>query len=315
MSARWLVRAGPGLGLLLVVAIFAVLVPESFLSAGNWKTVATQTVIPGICALGMTCVIAAGGIDLSVGSQVALASIVAAGSLQQGHGAVAALAAGVGTGALCGAVNGLLITRLAVVPFVATLGMLGAARGLAKLCSGEQKIDVAPAHIEFFRALMRKEPEPGWLLLAPGIWLLLGLALLVAFVLRRTVFGVHTLAIGSNEATARLCRVPVDRRKVELYALLGACCGLAGCLQLARLTVGDPTTAVGLELTVIAAVVIGGGSLQGGRASVTGSLVGALIMSLLQNGCTLAGVPTYVQEIVIGAIIVAAVALDRFRLR
>jgi ribose/xylose/arabinose/galactoside ABC-type transport system permease subunit len=141
------------------------------------------------------------------------------------------------------------------------------------------------------------------------------LAVSMSLVLRRTVFGVHTLAIGSSEATARLCGIRVERTKVAIYALGGAFAGLAGVLQFCRLTVGDPTTALGKELDVIAAVVIGGGSLSGGTGSILGSIIGAFLMSVLSNGCTLTGVPNYVQEIIVGAIIVAAVGVDEWRKR
>ena len=307
----WLRRVlGPFVGLALVIALFGALVPDSFLTVGNLRTVATQTVIPALGALGMAFVIGSGGIDLSAGSQVALASVACAWGMRAGLGVPAAAALAVLTTTLCGVASGLAITRLKVVPFIATLGMLGIARGLAKWLSGEQKIDVAPG---WLAGLMAKAPEPAWLLVGPSVWLLVVLAVAMALVLRRTVFGLHALAIGSNEATARLCGVPVDLRKVQLYALLGAFCGLAGVLQFGRLTVGDPTTAVGLELTIIAAVVIGGGSLQGGECSILGAVLGALVMQTLQSGCNQAGVPTYVQEIVVGAIIVAAVAVDRVR--
>jgi ribose transport system permease protein len=161
--------------------------------------------------------------------------------------------------------------------------------------------------------LMTKTPEPGWLLVSRGVWITLVLAAAATFVLRRTVFGVHTFAVGSNEATARLCGVQVDRIKLGVYMIAGLFAGLAGVLQLGRLTVGDPTTALGVELDVIAAVVLGGASLNGGRGTIAGSLLGALFMSVLANGCTLTGVPTYVQEILVGAIIIAAVTLDHLR--
>jgi ribose/xylose/arabinose/galactoside ABC-type transport system permease subunit len=153
------------------------------------------------------------------------------------------------------------------------------------------------------------------LLVAPGVWLLLVMGLLMGLVLRRTLFGLHTYAIGSNERTARLCGVAVERTKLRVYALCGLFAGLAGVMQFGRLTVGDPTTAVGEELDVIAAVVIGGASLSGGEGDIRGALLGAFLMSFLANGCTLTGVPNYVQEILIGAIIVAAVAIDRWRHR
>ena len=307
---RMLGWLGPFLGLLLVILLFTALAPDRFLTPYNLKTVAVQTVIVALGAIGMTFVIVSGGIDLSIGSLIALSSVVTALALQSGAPAPVAAAAGVAVAGLGGLVNGALITALRVVPFIVTLGMLGIARGLAKWLAGEQKID-APAG--GLADLMSKTPEPAWLWLAPGVWAMLGLAALMAVVLRQTAFGVHVRAVGSNEATARLCGVRVRRVKVAVYALGGLFAGLAGVMQFARLTVGDPTTALGLELDVIAAVVIGGGSLAGGQGTILGSLLGAFLMSFLGNGCSLCGVPNYVQEILTGAIIVAAVALDRLR--
>jgi ribose transport system permease protein len=304
---RWL---GPFLALVLACLLFAGLLPGQFSTAYNVKTISTQTVIVGLCALGMTFVIMSGGIDLSVGSNIALASVVTALLLRAGYSGPVALMSGLAAGAAVGVVNGVLITRLGIVPFIVSLGSMGMARGLAKYLAGEQKIDAPAGGLS---TLMAKSPDPAWLLVSPGVWLLLAAALLAAFVLTRTVFGVHTVAIGSNEATARLCGIRVERTKLAIYTLCGACAGLAGSLQFARLTVGDPTTALGKELDVIAAVVIGGGSLAGGSGSIVGSLVGAFLMTVLANGCTLLGVPNYVQEMLVGAIIVAAVALDRLR--
>jgi ribose transport system permease protein len=303
---------GPFLALALVIALFALLLPGQFLSAYNLKTIAIQTVIVGVCAIGMTFVIVSGGIDLSVGSAIALSSVVSAVLLRDGAGTLAAVLAGVAACGALGAVNGLLITRLRIVPFIVTLGSMGVARGLAKYLADEQKVD---APVRGLSALMAKTPDPAWLLLSPGVWLLLVLAALAALVLGRTVFGVHAVAVGSSEPTARLCGIRVERVKLIIYVLSGLCAGLAGSLQLARLTVGDPTTALGKELDVIAAVVIGGGSLAGGSGSILGSLLGAFMMTFLANGCTLLGVPNYVQEMLVGAIIVIAVAVDQLRRR
>lgn len=303
---------GPFLGLLGVSALFAALVPETFLSVYNFQTVAAQTVIVGLGALGMTFVIVSGGIDLSVGSLIALSSVVTALALRHEWSPLPALLAGVASGVVAGAINGVLITRLRVVPFIVTLGTMGIARGLAKWLAEEQKID-APA--AWLAAVMAKTPAPAWMLMSYGTWVMFALALLMGFVLRRTVFGVHTYAIGSNEATARLCGIHVPSTKVAIYTLSGFFAGLAGVMQFARLTVGDPTTAVGKELDIIAAVVIGGTSLSGGTGGIAGSLIGAFLMSVLANGSTLTGVPNYVQEIVIGIIIIVAVALDRWRQR
>jgi ribose transport system permease protein len=303
---------GPFAGLIVVTAVFTLLQGATFLSIYNVQTIAAQTVIVGLGAIGMTFVIISGGIDLSVGSVIALSSVVTAMVLSHGMPPALAALAGTATGALVGLINGTLISRLRVVPFIVTLGTMGIARGLAKYLAGEQKID-APA--AWLAGVMAKAPTPEWLLFAPGMWILCGLALLMGFVLRRSVFGVHTYAIGSNEATARLCGVRVPRVKVAIYTCSGVFAGLAGVMQYARLTVGDPTTAIGKELDVIAAVVIGGSSLSGGVGGIGGSMVGAFLMSVLANGCTLTGVPNYVQEILIGVIIVVAVAVDRLRQR
>jgi len=310
MLKRTLAVLGPFIALALVIALFAILLPGQFLSAYNLKTVATQTVIVGVCAIGMTFVIVSGGIDLSVGSTIALSSVVSAVLLRDGASTLTAVLGGIVTCGALGALNGLLITRLKIVPFIVTLGSMGIARGLAKYLADEQKVD---APVGGLSALMAKTPDPAWLLVSPGVWLLLLLAVIAALVLARTVFGVHATAIGSSEPTARLCGVRVERVKLAIYTLSGLCAGLAGSLQLARLTVGDPTTALGKELDVIAAVVIGGGSLAGGSGSILGSLLGAFLMTVLANGCTLLGVPNYVQEMLVGAIIVAAVAVDQLR--
>ena len=153
------------------------------------------------------------------------------------------------------------------------------------------------------------------MMVPPGVWLLAALAVLTAVVLKYTRLGAHIFAIGSNENTARLCGVPVERVKIAVYTLSGAFAGLTGVLQFSRLTVGDPTVAVGLELDVIAAVVIGGGSLSGGEGTVLGTLVGAFIMTVIRAGTSQMGLPNWVQEIVTGTIIVVAVALDRWRHR
>ena len=302
---------GPLAGLLLVYGFFALAGPESFSSVRNLETIARQTTIVGIASLGMTLVIVSGGIDLSVGSIVALSTVVIAALLQGGVDPLWAALGGVGAGAVCGLVNGMLIGRLRMVPFIVTLGTLLVVRGLAKGMAHEQKIDAPLTWLIDLLAMLR--PEQKWMLVPPGVWVMIGVAGLVGGLLRYARLGRQIFALGSNEQTARLCGVPVERVKVVVYTACAGCAGLAGLMQFSRLTVGDPTVAVGLELDVIAAVVIGGGSLSGGEGSVLGSLVGALIMTVIRSGCSQMGLPNWVQEMVTGGIIVLAVGLDRLR--
>ena len=304
----------PFLGLILVIVIFSSIpdVQSRFLRVANLKSVATQSVIVALGALGMTLIIISGGIDLSAASNIALSSVVTAYAINAGVPPLLAIVLGMATGGLVGFINGGLITGLRLVPFIITLGMMGIARGVAKWMAGNQKID---APLTWVNELMAKSPQPSWLLLAPGVWLMILLAIAMVVVLRYTVFGRHVFAIGSNEATARLCGVRTKRAKIIIYTLAGLFCGLSGVMEFSRLTVGDPTVAVGLELDIIAAVVIGGGSLNGGEGSILGSMIGVFIMSFLRNGCTMMGWPNYIQEIIIGVIIVAAVSLDQIRHR
>ncbi len=306
--------AGPFIGLILVILIFS-LMPEisgRFMSPANIKNVATQSVIVALCALGMTLIIVSGGIDLSAASNLALSCVLVAYAINKGIPPLLAALIGIAAGGTIGFLNGFLITRLRMVPFIVTLGMMGIARGLAKWIAKNQKID---APLSWLNDLMLRTPKPSWLLVSPGIWMMLFFSLVMAILLRKTVFGRHAQAVGSNELTARLCGVRTDRVKVLVYTISGLLCGLAGVMEFSRLTVGDPTVAIGLELDIIAAVVIGGGSLSGGEGSVLGTLVGVFIMSFLRNGCTMMGWPNYFQEIIIGIIIITAVTLDRLRHR
>jgi ribose transport system permease protein len=188
--------------------------------------------------------------------------------------------------------------------------MLGIARGAAKWLAGETMVDAPPSWVNELAVTV---PSAPWMLFAPGVWITLVLAVVMAFVLRRTVFGRRVFALGSNEAAARACGIAIGRLKLAIYSVAGLFVGLAGVMQMSRLRQGDPTVAIGTELDVIAAVVIGGGSLNGGEGSIVGSMVGALVMAFLRNGSQQMGWPTYVQEILIGVIIVAAVAVDRWR--
>jgi ribose transport system permease protein len=312
IARNWLNRFAPFLGLLLVIVVFAILIgePEKYLSLRNLRTVLAQTVIVAISAIGMTIIIVGGGIDLSVGSAIALTGVISALGINAGWPATVAVVAGILVGGVVGIVNGLAITRLRVVPFIATLGMLGVARGVAKGLAGSQTVNVPDT---WANDLLLTIPKHTWLLVAPGVWIAIILAITAAVVLRRTVFGRRVFALGSNEAAARACGIATDRLKIYIYALAGLLFGLAGVMQMSRLRQGDPTVAAGLELDIIAAVVIGGGSLAGGEGSILGAMIGALIMAFLRNGCQQVGWPNYIQEIIIGALIVFAVAIDRWR--
>ncbi|KAA3607283.1 MAG: ABC transporter permease [Planctomycetota bacterium] len=306
----------PFLGLLLVMGVFYLLDSSIRFGMADVRTISVQTVVTGIAAFGMTFIIISGGIDLSVGSAIALSSVVGALMIQADWPLPLAILASVVTGALCGLYNGLLITLLRLPPFIATLGTLGFFRGLAKKISGSTPVNADTLGMEAWVNPFPAEDSPfHWMVLAPGVWLMLLLAVLMAVILRFTVLGRHTFAIGSNEATARLCGLKVPSTKVKIYVLAGLLTGLAGILQFARLSQGDPTIAIGLELDVIAAVVIGGGSLTGGKGSILGTLAGAFMMAYLRNRCTAFGWPTYYQEMIVGHIIILAVAVDQWRNR
>ncbi len=309
--AAILERVGPILGLVFVVALFGALRPQTFLTAGNAEVVLLQTAVVAIAALGMTLIIASGGIDLSVGAAIALTTVVVAQLLARNFPPLLAAGGGVLCGAACGLLIGLLVTRLKLTPFIVTLGLWGALRGLAKGLANEQMVQAPDTGLNSL--LQTLSGDQRWMLFPPGVWLAIICAVLVGLLLKFTRFGRHIFAIGSNEATARLCGIPVEKTKLGIYALAGAFTGLAGVLQFSYLTLGDPTTAEGRELDVIAAVVIGGASLSGGQGSVLGTMVGALIMTIVANGCTKLGLANWVQQIVTGGIIILAVTLDRLR--
>ena len=310
LAVPWL---GPMVALVFVYLLFALLVPETFARSANLVTMARQTVVVGIAAVGMTMVIIAGGIDLSVGSSVALATVVIARVLNAGAGPFAAVSVGMAVGALAGTLVGAAIAFGRITPFVVSLGAMTILRGAAKGLANEQKIDADTRGLD---ALLGVLPEElSFMIFPPGVWIFVALAAVFVGVLRYARFGRHVFAIGSNERTARLCGVRVEAVKIGVYALSGLLAGLAGVMEFATLTVGDPTDSIGLELEVIAAAVIGGASLLGGEGSIVGSVVGASLMTVIKTGSTHLGLPNWVEEVVTGVIIVTAVALDRLRHR
>lgn len=310
--ARLITALGPLFGLLFVIGIFSASpeVRPYFLTGGNFKIILTQTVIVAIGALGMTLIIVSGGIDLSVGSVVAFTSVLAAKLVLMGMSPVAVVFLTVVAGGFIGGINGGIIAGFRMMPFIVTLGMMGVVRGAAKWLGNNQTVNPPRNSLNGLMALS----QPQELLPLPvGVWVAAVLAALMALVLRQTIFGRHIFALGSNEATARLCGIRVPRQKILIYSLAGTFFGLSGLMQFSRLTQGDPSVAVGLELDIIAAVVIGGASLSGGTGSILGSMIGALMMAVLRNGSNQMGMPTYMQEIIIGIVIVLAVGLDKWR--
>lgn len=321
--ARALVAAGPLLALALVWAGFALLehrlegtpfLGSAMFSREAVAQVVQQSVVIGIAAIGMTFIIISAGIDLSVGSAIALASVVAAKLAVAGHGAVAVVLGTLACGGLTGLLIGLLIVRAGLIPFITTLGTLLVLRGVALGLAESQPINIQ--ELAWLRFWLNGLP-PGWewLVIPPGGWLMLALAGLASASLRLTVFGRHVHAVGSNEQTARLCGVAVDRVKLAVYAIGGLFAAIAGLMLASNQGQGDPTGAGGYELDVIAAVVIGGASLGGGVGSVLGSLIGALVMTVIRVGCGLNGIEDSTTRVVTGVIIVAAVLIDRLRQR
>jgi len=296
--------------LILIIAVLSLLLPETFLTLDNFLNVLRRSSVYGIIAVGMTFVIISGGIDLSVGSLLALcgmcaaATIVVLGGAQPSSTMMAVgTLVGLMTGAVGGVVSGALITRLKLQPFIATLGTMSLYRGIALVM-----YDGQPINVSSYRYL-----GEGTLLGVPiSIVIFLLVIVGAGTILTVTRFGRHTYAIGSNMDAALHAGVRVDRTVMAIYALGGLLTGLAAMIAMSRTVSAQPTAGVGAELDVIAAVVIGGASLSGGRGTVTGTIVGTLLISFLRNGCTLVGISTNAQLIVIGAVIVLAVALDQF---
>jgi ribose/xylose/arabinose/galactoside ABC-type transport system permease subunit len=309
----FLSRIGPVVGLIGVVIFFSIRAPRTFPTLGNAQIILMQTAVVATAALGMTIIVISGGIDLSVGSVVALTSVVVALALGAGWPPIAAAFAGILAGSAAGFITGLAITRLQLVPFIVTLGMLASLRGLTERIGHRSTVEAPATWLNDLTGLLA--PGRQWMLVAPAVWILIVLAIITAIALRYTRIGRHIFAVGSNEQTARLCGIPVNRTKILVYCLGGAFAGVAGVLQFSRLGSGDTTTATGMELDVIAAVVIGGASLNGGQGSILGTLVGALIMAVIANASPKVGWENSDQKMITGAIIIAAAAIDGFQQR
>lgn len=304
-----LAGAGPLAGLVLLVVVLALLSPN-FLTVGNVVNIFQQISVLAILALGATAVIVTGGIDLSVGSVLALAGIVTAWVANvAGLPFAAALVAGLAAGAAAGLINGLLVTKGQLPPFIATLAMLSAARGLTLVISDGRPISGFP---DGFRLLVTYRLFG---VVPLSVLLVVLLYLLGAAYLRLRPSGRALYAIGGSEEVARLSGLRVHREKIKTYTAAGLLAGVGGLVLAARLNSAQPTAGGGAELDVIAAVVIGGASLAGGAGTVAGTLTGALIIGVLRNGLNLLDVSSFWQQVVIGAVIAAAVMVDTLRRR
>jgi ribose transport system permease protein len=293
------------LGLVLLSVTLTILSPY-FLTIDNLLSIALQTAIIAILALGQVYVIISGGIDLSVGSILALSGVISAQLLVSGWPTALAIVAGILAGALLGFINGLVITKGNLPPFIVTLGMMGVARGLSLVLTDGLPVSGLP---ETFTKLGN---ETIFYIPIPVIFLIV-VAIISSFILSRTIFGRYVYSIGSNEEAAQLSGINVNFHKLMIYVVCGLLSGLAGVLLTARLVSAQPSAGTGYELDAIAAVVIGGASLMGGVGTVGGTIIGAFIMGVLRNGLNLLNVTPFWQQIAIGVVIVLAVYLDQMR--
>lgn len=295
--------------LILLIAVLSALEPKTFLTAENFFNVLSRSSVNGIMAMGMTAIIISGGIDLSVGSMMALSGMVA-GLVMTKDGSVVPTAglmwlgtlAGLGAGLVCGLLNGGLITRLNLPPFIVTLGTMSAFRGISYVMNDGMMFDV-PTYTFLGQSTLAGIPV--------NVLIFLAIVLIAFFILRYTPLGRYTYAIGSNRQAAYHAGVNVNRNLLTIYTLTGVFVGLAAMIATSRTVSAQPTAGLSLELDIIAAVVIGGASLSGGRGTVVGTIIGTLLISFLRNGLTLLGISTNIQLVVIGAIIIGAVALDQ----
>ena len=298
----------------LVLSLFTVLAITSpyFLTATNLSSVVRQTAVINTMALGMTLVIVAGGIDLSVGSILAFSGLLGTMAMEAGAPILVGIAVGLVAGLFWGCVNGLATALLKINPFIVTLGTLGIVRGLALQVSNGLPVHRIPQQFSFLGG-------GNWMGVPVVLWILLACALVTHVILEHTRLGRYAFAIGSNTEAAFYTGIPVAFHTTAAFAISGLLCGLAGMIEASRLMTGQPTAGLGYELRVIAAVVIGGGSLRGGEGSVIGTLLGAFFMGLLANGADLHGISPYWQEVIIGSVIIMAVSVDellrKFRLR
>lgn len=298
-------KLGPVIGLLLIVVIISVMSP-SFLTMNNLFNVLRQVSINALIAFGMTFVILTGGIDLSVGSILALTGAVTAGMMASGMDPVLAMLIGVLLGVILGAINGLIIAKGKVAPFIATLATMTIFRGLTLVYTEGRPISGFGDSIAF--QMLGKGYFFG--IPVPVVTMAIAFAVLY-FILKKTTFGRRVYAVGGNEEASKLSGINADRIKIYVYSLAGGLTAIASLILTSRLNSAQPTAGSMFELDAIAAVVLGGTSLTGGRGWIVGTLVGALIIGVLNNGLNLIGVSSFFQQVVKGAVILIAVLLDR----
>lgn len=298
-------KLGPLIGLIVITVILSV-VSDSFLTLDNIFNVLRQVSINALIAFGMTFVILTGGIDLSVGSILALSSAITAGMLANGMDPTLAMLIGLGAGAIMGAINGLFITKGKVAPFIATLATMTIFRGLTLVYTDGRPI-TGLSTSSFFEIMGRG--YFGWIPV-PVIWML-ACYLILYFILKKTTFGRRVYAIGGNEEASILSGIKVTNVKIWIYSITGTLSALAGIILASRLDSAQPTAGTSYELDAIASVVLGGTSLSGGKGWIFGTLVGALIIGVLNNGLNLMNVSSFYQQVVKGGVILLAVLLDR----
>ncbi len=285
-----------------VMIIVSAFLSDRFLTVDNITNILRQSVPLGVVSLGLLFVILTGGIDLSVGSLMAIVSVTVA-LVVPDYGLFMGVSAGILVGTLCGAFSGALVATFRIAPFIATLATMTVARGVALIVSKGQPIFIDNAAFNDFGVA-------NWFGIPSTFYLLIACFLIALFVYRKTVFGRLTLSIGSNEIATRFAGIRVAYYKFGVYALSGLACGIAGVIASTRTGVGSPILAIGFELDAIAAVVVGGASLAGGRGTVFNTLIGVMILSIISNIMNLMNIPGYNQQVVKGAIIILAVMLE-----
>jgi ribose/xylose/arabinose/galactoside ABC-type transport system permease subunit len=295
------------LAVLILLCVVMTLLSPYFLSLNNFLNILLATSVIGILAIGATFVISSAAIDLSVGSLLAVSAVVAGLAIKQaGLPWPFAIVAALGTGGLLGLVNGVLVTKGRIPPFIVTLGMLGIARGMAYILTEGRAIYGLPDPLVFLgQGRILGVPMP--------VIIFLALALVMHFVLQHTRFGRYTLIVGDNETAARVTGLRVERHRIHVFVLSGALAGIAGLVLMGRLNAADPSEGLLYELTAITAAIIGGTNLFGGRGTIVGTVIGALIMGVIQNGLNLLAVQSFYQQVAIGAVLIVAVWLDRLR--